>query len=225
MNPLFVKFVKDYYKFLEAGKMELTATNDYIKYETETVSYVLNDEGDRILAEQGSGTVGNYINGETITGSISNATAEVLVEDVRNGVIYITSNQKFETNETITGATSGATHKLTRYRANPVQNIQQLLDYADVDNTIFDFLNKFRDSFMEAIPNTLATGTSKRNLIKSIRDLYSAKGTSEGHKLFMRLLLGETASIFYPNQYMLKVSNGDWRQKTTMRVETIGSAC
>ena len=77
---------------------------------------------------------------------------------------------------------------------------------------------------MEAIPNTLATGTSKRNLIKSIRDLYSAKGTSEGHKLFMRLLLGETASIFYPNQYMLKVSNGDWRQKTTMRVETIGSA-
>ena len=159
--------------------MELTATNDYIKYETETVSYVLNDEGDRILAEQGSGTVGNYINGETITGSISNATAEVLVEDVRNGVIYITSNQKFETNETITGATSGATAKLTRYRANPVQNIQQLLDYADVDNTIFDFLNKFRDSFMEAIPNTLATGTSKRNLIKSIRDLYSAKGTSE----------------------------------------------
>ena len=47
-NPLFVKFVKDYYKFLEAGKMELTATNDYIKYETETVSYVLNDEGDEI---------------------------------------------------------------------------------------------------------------------------------------------------------------------------------
>ena len=37
-NPLFVKFVKDYYKFLEAGKMELTATNDYIKYETETVN-------------------------------------------------------------------------------------------------------------------------------------------------------------------------------------------
>ena len=72
-----------------------------------------------------------------------------MVEDVRNGVIYITSNQKFETNETITGTTSGATAKLTRYRANPVQNIQQLLDYADVDNTIFDFLNKFRDSFME----------------------------------------------------------------------------
>ena len=223
-NKLFVKFVQDYYKFLEAGKMELTAAVDYIKYETETISYILNDEGDRIVAEQGAGTVGNFTNGETIIGSSSNAIAEVIVEDVRNGTIYISSHQKFETGETITGQTSGATGVLKKYRANPVQNIQQLLDYADVDNTIFDFLNKFRDSFMEAIPNTLATGTAKRNLIKSIRDLYSAKGTSEGHKLFMRLLLGESASIFYPTQYMLRVSNGDWRQKTTMRVETIGSS-
>lgn len=223
-NKLFVKFVQDYYKFLEAGKMELTAAVDYVKYETETLSYILNDDGDRIVAEQGAGTVGNFVNGETVVGSISNATAEVLVEDVRNGTIYISSNQKFETGETITGQTSTSTGVLKRYRANPVQNIQQLLDYADVDNTIFDFLNKFRDSFMEAIPNTLATGTAKRNLIKSIRDLYTAKGTSEGHKLFMRLLLGESASIFYPTKYMLRVSNGDWRQKTTMRVETIGSS-
>ena len=104
-NPLFVKFVKDYYKFLEAGKMELTATNDYIKYETETVSYVLNEEGDRILAEQGSGTVGNYINGETITGNTSGATATVLVEDSRNKKLYISSQQKFITNETFTSLT------------------------------------------------------------------------------------------------------------------------
>ena len=32
-NPLFVKFVKDYYNFLEAVKMELTETNHYIKYD------------------------------------------------------------------------------------------------------------------------------------------------------------------------------------------------
>ena len=53
--------------------------------------------------------------------------------------LYITSQQKFETGETITGGTSGSTAKVTEYRANPVQNIQQLLEYANVDNTIFDF--------------------------------------------------------------------------------------
>ena len=66
-----------------------------------------------------------------------------------------------------------------------------MLEYADVDNTLFDFLDQMRDSFMTAIPETLASGVS-RNLIKNIKDLYSAKGSSEGHKLFMRLLLGES---------------------------------
>ena len=56
--------------------------------------------------------------------------------------------QKFITDETITGGTSGATATLTEYRANPVQNIQQLLEYANTDNTIFDFLDKMRISFI-----------------------------------------------------------------------------
>ena len=34
----------------------------------------------------------------------------------------------------------------------------------------------------------------------------------------MRILLGETAEIFYPNTYMLRNSGGDWNQKTIMRV-------
>ena len=70
---------------------------------------------------------------------------------------------KFQTGETITGGTSGATSTVSSYRANPVQNIQQLLAYADVDNTVYDFLDKFKDSFMQS-PNTLADGLSKRKL-------------------------------------------------------------
>ena len=46
-----------------------------------------------------------------------------------------------------------------------------------------------RDQFMNAIPETLATGVSKRNLIKNIKDLYGAKGTSKGHELFFKSLL------------------------------------
>ena len=224
-HPIFVDFVRDYFKFLEASKMQLTAAADYIKYETETISYILSeDDGDRILAEKGSGTLGQYEAGETIKGSLSNATAEVLVEDVRNGILYTSSNHDFITGESIIGLTSAATGVLTKVRSNPVQTIQQLLDYANVDNTIYDFLDKFRDSFMEAIPQTLATGVSKQNLIKNIKDLYTSKGTSEGHKLFMRLLLDEEAEIFYPTKNMLRVSDGEWRQKTIMRVESTGVA-
>ena len=218
-HPVFVDFVKDYFKFVEAGKLTITGDIDYIIQETKTSAFILEEtDGDRIVTEAASGSGAKFINGETITGGTSKATSSVLVEDSRNSQLFITGQQLFETGETITGATSGAQGVVKQYRGNPIQNIQQMLEYANVDNTLFDFLDQMRDSFMTAIPETLASGVSKRNLIKNIKDLYSAKGTSEGHKLFMRLLLGENAEIFYPTEYMLRLSDGDWRQRTIMRV-------
>ena len=46
-------------------------------------------------------------------------------------------------------------------------------------------------------------GINKRNLEKHIRELYRRKGTKEGAKLFMKILLDETSDIFYPNCYFL----------------------
>jgi len=217
-HPVFVDFVRDYFKFLEAGRLTLNIIVNYLSLETTSVAYILNEEGDRIVTEIGEGTTGLFEVGETVTGGISKATATVLVEDSRNTYLYISGQQLFQTGETITGGTSGSFATLDEYRGNPIQNIQQMLEYADVDNTLYDFLDQMRDQFMEAIPETLADGVSKRNLIKNIKDLYAAKGTSEGHKLFMRILLGETAEVFYPNTYMLRSSGGNWNQKTIMRV-------
>ena len=218
-HPIFVEFLKDYYKFLEAGELTITTTVAYISLETETSSYILSeDDGDRVVTEIGAGTQGYFIENETITGTTSRATAQVLVDNSRKSKLFVTSQQKFITGETITGETSGSSGIVEEYRGNPVQNIQQMLDYADVDNTIYDFLDKMRDSFMVNIPDDLASGVSKRDILKNIKDLYAAKGTSEGHKLFMRMLLGETADIFYPNQYMMKSSSGRWEGETVLRV-------
>ena len=213
-HPLFIKFLKDYYRFLEAGRLTVTATIQNIVQETVSTNYILQEDGERTLAESSSG---KFINGETITGGTSNATATILVEDSRNKHLYITSQQLFITGETITGGTSGSTATVDEYRANPVQNIQQLLEYGNTDTTIFDFLEKLRLSFMAGIPNSLANGTSKRNLIKSIKDLYASKGTTEAIKLFSRLFLGEEAEVLLPNKFIMKPSDGDFRQKTIIR--------
>ena len=47
--------------------------------------------------------------------------------------------------------------------------------------------------------------------------MYATKGTSEGTKLFMRIFLGEEPSILYPNQFMMKVSDGNFGQQTILR--------
>ena len=224
-HPVFVDFVKDYFKFLEAGKLSISGEIDYVIQETRTTAFILEEtDGDRIVTEAASGSGAKFINGETITGGTTGATSTVLVEDSRNSQLFVTGQQLFETGETVTGATSGAQGVVTEYRANPIQTIQQLLEYSDVDNTLFDFLNQMRDQFLASIPENLASGLDKRKLIKNIKDLYSAKGTSEGHKLFMRMLLDENSEIFYPNQYMMRISNAEWTKETLLRVIPIGGS-
>ena len=224
-HPIFSSFLQSYYKYLESGELQVSATIDNLLLEVNTPTLVIDEESNPIVLESGTGTTGKFIVGETITGGTSKATAEILVDDLGNTTtprLFITSQQQFVTGETITGGTSSATGTVTRYRASPVQNIQQLLAYADVDNTIFDFIEEFRKTFMSAIPSSLATGLDKRNLTKNIRELYRRKGTQEGAKLFLRILLDENAEIFYPNTRMLRVSDGDWDKPTIMRVSPIG---
>lgn len=223
-HPVFSSFLQSYYKYLESGELVVSATIDNLLLEVETTTRLLDENADRIVLEKGTGTTGKFVVGEIITGSTSKATAEVLVDDLGNNGrprLFITSQQQFVTGETITGATSGATGTVTSYRASPVQNIQQLLAYADVDNTIYDFLEEFRKSFMNAIPSNLAV--DKRKIIKNIRELYRRKGTQEGIKLFIRILLDEEAEVFYPNTRMLRVSGGDWDKPTILRASPIGT--
>ena len=223
-HQVYASFVRDFYKFLESAKITYKATTNYLIQEPETKAYVLSENGvlgapvDRMVLEDSV----EFATGEIVKGQTSGAEATVVVEDVRGSALYISANQRFEIGETIKGLTSGAETELVTYKANPVQNVQQLLEYADIDNTILQYFDQFRESFLKVIPNTLASEVSKRKLIKSIKDLYSAKGTSEGHKIFMRLLLNESANIFYPNENMLKVSNGNWKQKDRIRCVSDG---
>ena len=72
---------------------------------------------------------GKFSVGETITGQTSKATATILIDDLRNGRMFISAQQQFINGETIVGATSTAEGTVKKYRGNPVQTIQQLLEF------------------------------------------------------------------------------------------------
>ena len=220
-HAVFIKFVRDYYKFLEAGELILSGTINNLAQETDSSNYILTETGDRIVDEASTIV---FTSGETITGGTSKATATVLVSDISDGTkrLFISAQQKFKTGETITGGTSGSQGTIVQYRGNPVQNIQQLLEYADSDNTIYDFLDNMRDSFMKSIPYNLADDVDKRKLIQNIKQLYKAKGTARGHQLLMRLLFDENSEVNYPSEKMLRVSDSGWLVKDILRV-TISS--
>ena len=234
-HPLFLDFIKAYYQLMESAEIKLTNIGDPDHLQLDSSANVNNfllldgtnvnkdDSTDRILLEDTS--YGDFINGETITGATSGATATVLVEDVDAGSrLFVTHQNKFIEGELITGTSSGAQANIGKYRANPVQNIQQLLDYADVDKTISGFLTKFRNSFLTSIPDTLDGDVNKRNLIKNIKSLYQAKGTKRASEIFFKLLFNEEAEIRYPKDNILRVSDGKWDTKKILRCIEIGNS-
>ena len=229
-HPLFTKFIEYYYQYLEAAELIVDAQVDNVIQETVDVQYILDEDSNQIVYEDSDG---KFTVGETITGSKSKATATILIDDQRNNRLFITSAQQFVTDEVIVGATSGSEGKITRYRGNPVQNIQQLLDYADTDRTISDFLDQLSTSFMNAIPKKLVgwnpQGTAvetinRRNLIKNIRELYRLKGTSESFKLFIKILLNLDSEIVYPRKFMMRPSAGNYSRNFIVRTTAISSA-
>lgn len=221
-HTTFVQFLKYYYQFLESGKLVISGANSYVLVESNTKNYVLDETTEKIVLEESEV---KFTVGETIIGQTSGATAKVLVDDFdNNSCLFISAQQLFIPNEEIIGQTSGSKSIVVSYQGNPVQNIQQFLDYVDVDYTVTKFLDQFRDAYMDSLPSTLAAGLSKRKLIKNIKDLYTAKGTEEGHKLFFRILFDEEATIIYPKDNLLRASDGVWSSDKIMRVIENGNS-
>jgi hypothetical protein len=230
-HPKFLEFLKTYYTFMESAELGVTSvqTTDGIQLETETAQnneLILDgsrldtdrtqlDAGDKILLE--SSAFGKFTRGETITGQTSNATATVLAEDLDNNRLFISAQDKFIDGEQVVGTSSNATAIINNYKPNPVQNIQDLLNFRDPDKVISNFLTKFRNEFLNTLPETLSNGVDKRKLIKNIKSLYRAKGTNRGHELFFRLLFGLESETIYPRENILRASDGKWDTRKILR--------
>ena len=216
-HPDFAKFVKLYYQFLESAEITFSEVNNYLRQETTSINFMLSEANEKVILED---SVVKFTVGETVTGNTSKATATVLVDDVDGSTarLFVSSQNRFIVGETITGSSSNSTGTIASYKPNPVTSIQQLLNMSNVDATIFQFLDNFRDAFLEGVVDNLATGVDKRRLIKNIRDLYIKKGTKRGHELFFRLLLNEEPTISFPNEQMIRLSDGNWTRKKIMRV-------
>ena len=231
-HPKFVQFLKTYYTFMESAELAVTSveTTDGFNLETETNQdnkLVLDasridsdrtqlDAGDKILLE--SSAFGKFTRGEIITGQTSKATSTILAEDLDNNRLFIAAQNKFVIGETILGATSNASGIVNNYRPNPVNSIQELLNFRDPDKAISNFLTKFRNEFLNTIPEELNTNVNRRNLIKNIKSLYRAKGTNVGHQIFFRLLFGLESETTFPREQILRVSDGKFSTSKILRV-------
>ncbi|MAJ24724.1 MAG: hypothetical protein CMP36_04355 [Rickettsiales bacterium] len=237
-HPRFADFLKSYYQLLESAELKVKNVQNTVGVliETETGqenNLVYNatrigsaktniDEGDKILLEETE--YGKFTVGETIVGKTSGAKAKVLAEDLTNNRLFISAQDKFITDELIEGEDSKASAAITNYRPQPVQNISDLVNFRDPDKAIESYLNNFRNEFLTTLPEVLNSEVNKRNLIKNVKDMYQAKGTSAGHELFFRLLFNEQSETIYPREQLLKTSDGQFNSSKILRIiERVGN--
>jgi len=110
---------------------------------------------------------------------------------------------------------------------------RNLLDYRNIDTTSEQFVQYFKNKYLQGLP--LTTEANTQFLVKHASDLYKSKGTERGVKLVMQGLFNEEANLYFPGNDLFKTSDGTWvkpvylelsvseRTKTFVGKEIIGS--
>lgn len=116
--------------------------------------------------------------------------------------------------------------------------IQNARSYADIDQTIDSFVDKFLQEFAYDLPKTIFSDQnpndfnilfsgidqteSKRAVAKRISQVYATKGSEAAIRLLFRLLFDDEITFYYPKEDMLRASDGRWNERTTIKVYVPG---
>ena len=101
-----------------------------------------------------------------------------------------------------------------------VQNARQ---YSDIDQTTESFVNYFLTNYAKDLPVSLLV--DKPLLIKKIKGLYAAKGSTLSIETLFKVLYDTVAQTSHPYDFVLRPSDGQWSLRSSIRVLlTFGSA-
>lgn len=96
--------------------------------------------------------------------------------------------------------------------------IQDIKNYNDIDSVeeqfLFDFFEEFKN-----LPYTVIA--DKRLIAKHVYDLYKSKGSEQSLRLLFRIVYGEEIDVHYPQEDVLRSSDGRWVQDNTITVRKI----
>jgi len=194
--PLYEKFVKNYFDFLETIVVPYGIVTGYENDYTFTV-------------------------GETVTGQTSGATAIVKGTGANSGLNKLflepTNTLDFAADETIIGSTSSAYGSVTSVTRNPVNALKLFTSLIDPSQTSEGVLEFFKKEFY---PNIRKSSTTDlRKFIQHLKDFYRSKGSENSFRTLFRILYGqENVDFYFPKTDLLKVSDGKWSQDVVVQL-------
>jgi|694.fasta_scaffold00120_79 hypothetical protein len=93
---------------------------------------------------------------------------------------------------------------------------------SDIDATLDEFVTDFKKEFLLGFPEEFAVNGESdtvdvRKLIKNIKEFYRNKGTEKTYEFLFRVLYDTAVEFYYPARDILRLSDGKWIQKYSVR--------
>ena len=82
-------------------------------------------------------------------------------------------------------------------------------------------LDKYTEQFLPDVPELDYSKIDVRTAIKTVKDFYGSKGTSFSIAYLFKLLYGESVSISYPKDQIIKPSDATWSIDTILRATLV----
>ena len=193
-NPLYEKFLKNYYEFLETLCVYFSIISGH------TFAFTV---------------------GETLTGQTSGATATVKGTGAVTGFNKLflepTNDLNFLIDEVIIGSTSSSRGTITKLNRKPLNGTKTFKDLTNSDLTTDGILDWFKKELYPNIRNTAAVDL--RYFLKHLKQFYRSKGSEKSFRTLFRALYGQDSlDFYYPKTDMFKISDGNWLQDTVLQL-------
>ena len=107
-----------------------------------------------------------------------------------------------------------AYYKFLEQDQSPQELLQNARQYGDIDNTIETLIEEFFKTYAVDIPRTMVA--DRNTFLKHVKDVYQTKGSEEAYKILFRGVFDSDVSFFYPNDSVLKLSDGQWKTNKTL---------
>ena len=219
-NPLFLEFLKSYFRSREAFGSDIDIIRNILQYqkieklfsikETTTLSSDATEFSKTITVASTDGYPSRYglvqINDEIITYEYKNDTQFI---NCSRGFSGATELGKYTDQNTYTFKKTNAQKHSS---GDSVKNISILF--------LKEFLFYLKSKYLPGFENIdFYEGVSEDLVIASIKDFYSSKGTFNSFEILFRILYGADPIVFLPKEKILKPSDSQYINTTELIVE------
>ena len=177
-----------------------------------------------ILGQGGSDGAGGF---ESIVSLLSGATASIsnkissVVSEILPGFVDNNHSKFVDFME--------AYYEWMEQKENPHGTSVTLVDLMDIDKSLDSFIEYFKDVYLKDFPKNLAIDSfgnplNEKTIVKNINDFYSSKGTEKSYKFFLRILHDSDVEFYYPKEDILRLSDGKWIEKKSIKVTSNNGA-